>query len=282
MPAISRYTPDDVDTWYQARERQIFLGDVVDSDDDVAMGVGFARYAPGESNAWVVTYDEVLVVTKGTFTVTSADGHGTTAGVGELIYLRKDTELVYSTGDTGAELVYVTYPLWMDAQQRSPHAALLDAFHPADVAQRLPEAAASSNVALLRRIWDPLERGESDDFQPFMDALADDVVFELPVGDLDGKRAVADYFTHAAGLVEFHPFEKPLEYYGDGSRVVIVGAETFRVKDTGVAHSAEWAWVVHFHDGLISRIVHIQDLTDVADTIREAVSRSAKQEDIAV
>jgi hypothetical protein len=35
--------------------------------------VGFAYYAPGARNEWVVTYDEALIITRGAFTVTSAD-----------------------------------------------------------------------------------------------------------------------------------------------------------------------------------------------------------------
>ena len=61
--------------------------------------------------------------------------------------------------------------------------------------------------------------------------------------------------------MEFNPFERPLEYYGHGDRVVIVGDETFKIKATGVTHRAAWAWVVQLRrDGLISRILHVQDL----------------------
>lgn len=51
---ISLFTPDDVDTWHQSEDREIYLGDVVDPSNTDTMSVGFARYAPGESNEWVV------------------------------------------------------------------------------------------------------------------------------------------------------------------------------------------------------------------------------------
>jgi ketosteroid isomerase-like protein len=135
------------------------------------------------------------------------------------------------------------------------------------------EATPAGNVALLRRIWDPIERGESD-MQPFFDALADDVAFELPVGELHGRQAVIDYFNNGSALMEFHPFELPLEYFGAGDRVVQLGEETFEVKKSGITHHAAWAWVFDVHDGRITRILVIEDLSGIEDVIREIVSRA--------
>lgn len=155
------------------------------------------------------------------------------------------------------------------------HAALLDSFHPVNGIPSLEPHAQPDGVALMQQIWGPLERGESNDLQPFYEALADDVVFTLPVGEARGKDAVIAYFAEAAADMEFIPFEKPLEYYGDGNRVVIVGDETFKIKTTGVTNRAAWAWVIHLrHDGRISRILHIQDLAGVTDLVREAVSKA--------
>ena len=93
------------------------------------MSVGFAHYDKDESNEWTVTYDEVLVVTKGVFTVNSADG-AKTAKAGEIIFLTDGSKVVYRA-EEDTELVYVTYPHWFDAQSKSEHADLLDKFHPA-------------------------------------------------------------------------------------------------------------------------------------------------------
>jgi ethanolamine utilization protein EutQ len=268
---IRLFTPDDVETWHQSEDRQVFLSDVVDSSNGDTMSVGFARYAPGESNEWVVTYDEALIVTRGSYSVTSEDGIKTTAKAGEFIFLNRGTNVVYSAEEAGAEVVYVTYPHWIKAQEESEHAALLETFHPIEGAPpRGSKAPTTDNVALLRSIWDPIERGESD-MQPFFDALADEVVFELPVGKLRGRQAVIDYFVNGSAAIEFDPFLKPLEYYGDGDRVVQLGDETFKVKESGVTHQAAWAWVFDMHDERITRIVGIQDLSDIADDIRQLV-----------
>lgn len=130
------------------------------------------------------------------------------------------------------------------------------------------------NIELLKSIYGPLERGESDDFQPFFDHLADDVVLKTTIGELRGKQAVVDYFVNAEEFVEFRPFERPLEYFGRGERVVIVGEETFKVKRSGVTVHRDWAWVYDLRDGLITRILGIEDLSGVEDAIGEAFSRA--------
>jgi ethanolamine utilization protein EutQ len=94
------------------------------------MSVGFYRnLRKGDKNEWIVTYDEVLIVTKGALTIRSADG-AKTAAAGEVIFLTKGTELAYEAAEDDTEVVYVTYPHWMDAQTKSKHAHLLDAYHP--------------------------------------------------------------------------------------------------------------------------------------------------------
>lgn len=127
--SVKHFTIKDPATWYQPDDQQIFLGDVVDGSNSETMSVGFARYDKGETNEFIITYDEVLVVTKGVFTVRSADG-AKTAKAGEIIFLTKGTEVVYHAEEE-TELVYVTYPHWFDAQSKSEHADLLDKFHPA-------------------------------------------------------------------------------------------------------------------------------------------------------
>ena len=82
----------------------------------------------GEKNQWVVTYDEALIVTKGALTVRFSSGAKTVGGRGD--FLTKGTEVAYEAAEDETEVVYVTYPHWMDAQTRSKHADLLDSYHP--------------------------------------------------------------------------------------------------------------------------------------------------------
>jgi ketosteroid isomerase-like protein len=104
--------------------------------------------------------------------------------------------------------------------------------------------------------------------------MADDVVFALPLGELHGKQEVAEYFASAEETIEFKPFERPLEYYAAGDRVVIVGDETWTVRETGATRRTEWAWVFDVRDGVIARIRAIEDLSGIAGEIERAVARA--------
>jgi ethanolamine utilization protein EutQ len=272
---IRLFTAEDVDNWYRPGEIKMLLGDVLDPSNSESMSVGFANYAPGASNEWVVTYDEVLIVTRGAFTVTSADGVETTARAGEVIFLRAGTPVVYSAKEEGAELVYVTYPHWSEAHAASEYAPFLDTFKPSEEG---PER--RDPVALLRSIYDPLERGESADLQPFFDAFDEDIVLTTSMGEARGKPAVMGYFSKVAETMEFDIFVHPLEYFGEGNRVVQLGRETFRVKATGKTHEADWAWVYDFEDRRITRILGIQDLSGIADEEAEALAKAQEEASI--
>lgn len=126
--SITHFTIDGPSTWYQHTDRQIFLADVLDSSNSSTMSVWFGRYGAGESNEWILTYDEVIVVLKGRFTVHGQDG-SKTAEPGEVIFLTKGTKVIYKA-EEACQLVGATYPHWQDAQRQSQHAALLDDFHP--------------------------------------------------------------------------------------------------------------------------------------------------------
>ncbi|ONI70693.1 cupin [Actinosynnema sp. ALI-1.44] len=129
MAAVERFVIDGAKTWFQRLDQQVHLADVVDQTSGAQMSVGFGRYGKGERNPWKVTYDEALIITKGSFTVDGPDGP-VTAGVGEVIYLRADTEVLYVANDE-TELVYVTYPHWFEATEKSAEADRLKEFHPA-------------------------------------------------------------------------------------------------------------------------------------------------------
>ncbi|MBS7707959.1 hypothetical protein [Chelatococcus asaccharovorans] len=58
----------------------------------------------GEKHEWVVTYDEVLVVTKGALTIRTADS-AKTAKAGGFIFLTKGTALAYEAGEDETEVV---------------------------------------------------------------------------------------------------------------------------------------------------------------------------------
>lgn len=126
--SVTVYRKSTPTEWYQPGERPIFLADVLDEHGPSPMSAGFALYAKGASNDWTMAYDEVLVVTKGVFSVVVA-GVSTTATAGEILFLPKGTTLTYRA-EENAEVVYVSYPHWARATRESAHAKALDAFRP--------------------------------------------------------------------------------------------------------------------------------------------------------
>lgn len=135
-------------------------------------------------------------------------------------------------------------------------------------------SAPSDSVALLQSVWGPLERGESHDFQPFFDLLAEDAVFKNGAGEVHGKEAIVRFFAGTGDELDFNPFVTPIEYYGAGDRVLQLGYETLTVKETGVTHEGEWVFVYDLRDGLITRLVNIQDLSGVAHHAKEALAKA--------
>lgn len=128
--SIRHFRIEDVPEWFQHTDRQIFLADVLDSSNSESMSVWFGRYAAGERNDWIVTYDEVIFVIDGRFTVRGPSG-SETAGPGEVVFLTKGTEVTY-VAEEPTRMVGATYPHWQDAQRRSEHAHMLDDFHRAE------------------------------------------------------------------------------------------------------------------------------------------------------
>jgi ethanolamine utilization protein EutQ len=127
--SVQHFTSRDA-RFYQYSDRPIFVGDVLDSSNSDTMSVGFYRNAKkGEKNEWIVSYDEALIVTRGALTVRSAGG-AKTARAGEVIFLTRGTAVAYEAAEDDTEVVYVTYPHWMDAHAKSEHAHLLDQYHP--------------------------------------------------------------------------------------------------------------------------------------------------------
>ncbi|MEW9556222.1 hypothetical protein [Nonomuraea sp. NPDC050783] len=98
-------------SWTAVGDHRIYVNDLIDaaSRPDAKMTVGFARLDKGESMDISFPYDEVLIVTKGSYTVRTAGGETLTAGPGEAIYLPGGTSNA-SWAEEDTEMVYVANP----------------------------------------------------------------------------------------------------------------------------------------------------------------------------
>lgn len=106
-----KITTEGLDAWSQIGDQQVFVSDLIDraGQPEARMTVGYARVGKGESLAVSFPYDEVLVVTRGIFTVRTAPGETITAGAGEAIYLPAESSSTY-VAEEDAEMVYVANP----------------------------------------------------------------------------------------------------------------------------------------------------------------------------
>ncbi len=106
-----KITTEGLDEWSQIGDQQVFVSDLIDQagQPDARMTVGYARVGKGESLEVSFPYDEVLVVTRGIFTVRTAAGETITAGAGEAIYLPAESSSTY-VAEEDAEMVYVANP----------------------------------------------------------------------------------------------------------------------------------------------------------------------------
>jgi ethanolamine utilization protein EutQ len=114
--SMQHLTIDDTRAWFQAGEREVFIGDVLDVITTPTTRIRFSRYGKGAAHEWMVTVDETLVVTKGALTVRSAAGTQT-ARVGEVISLAKGTRVVFTGEEEDTAVVFVTHMHWADAQR---------------------------------------------------------------------------------------------------------------------------------------------------------------------
>ncbi len=121
------------------------------------------------------------------------------------------------------------------------------------------------NTALLQRVLD--EAFSTLDFRSLASHLADDVLFEVtPPGGLPttperrGKQEVLDYFTSLGDIVTFWR----IRCFGDGDRVVAVGAESFTIPRYDITLGGDFALLLHVREGLIVRFLIIEELSESA------------------
>jgi ketosteroid isomerase-like protein len=120
--------------------------------------------------------------------------------------------------------------------------------------------AAADNLALVKGILDRML--PSGDLRPLLDGLADDVVLTVAMPDDGpdacqgaGKAAVLDYFV---SLVDWFAFWR-VTYSSSGARVLVRGDERFTLRPSGLEAHSEFALLFDLRDGLITRLLVVED-----------------------
>jgi hypothetical protein len=116
----------------------------------------------------------------------------------------------------------------------------------------------------------------SRDFRELAGHLAENVIFEVTppggcrtVPEHYGRDAVVDYFTSLGDVVTFWR----VQCFGDGERVVAVGAESFTIPRYDVTVGGEFALLLHVCDRVITRFLIIEDLSESSALEETAFAR---------
>ena len=109
--AVKKLSAEDAEDWSKVGDGEIFVNDMVDqaSEPEAKMTVGYARVGGGEEHEISFPYDEVLVLTRGAYTVRTEAGEEITARAGEVIYLPAGSRNS-SYANEDCEMVYVASP----------------------------------------------------------------------------------------------------------------------------------------------------------------------------
>jgi hypothetical protein len=174
---------------------------------------------------------------------------------------------IAGTRPRGAPRVFVAFALvlgWLTLQGCAT---------PAGIRQALPPP---SHAALMKSILEPAL--VSGDFQPLFDRFADEVVLHtttlggVPASRVfRGKRQVMAHFLNEgnfAGIL----MENQAEYLGSGERVVVLGSA--RSPGARTSHGRRHAALVDFREGRITRLLVVEDVSEIAAGVRRE-SRSS-------
>ena len=120
----------------------------------------------------------------------------------------------------------------------------------------------SDNILAVKNAYGAFSRG---DVPSVLATFSDDIQWITPgtsalAGERKGKEEVADFFCTLGQNWHFLAFE-PLEFLGDGDRVVVFGRYEVRSRQTGRTAASHWAMVWTFREG---KAVRFQEYTDTA------------------
>ena len=108
-----------------------------------------------------------------------------------------------------------------------------------------------------------------------LELLAEDVAFCVVVGgdtpvclDGSGRQAIVDYFTALGGLVTFWQ----MDYTARGEQLIAWGKEGFTIETCELEGGCEFALVFDVSEGLITRLLVVEDLPSFIRAGRHAAN----------
>ncbi|HWN17743.1 MAG TPA: hypothetical protein VNO19_02395 [Gemmatimonadales bacterium] len=127
-------------------------------------------------------------------------------------------------------------------------------------ARQLRPEYSTDELTTVRRALDRLLLGDLD---PMLALLAADVALQVAIGGGSprclgdrGKQPVVEYFRAFGGMMTFWQ----MDYTTRGDQLIAWGKESFTVEPCGIEASSEFALVFDLSEGLISRVLVVEDL----------------------
>jgi hypothetical protein len=127
-------------------------------------------------------------------------------------------------------------------------------------AEKLRPEYSMDDLAAVRPALDRMLLGDPD---PMLALLTDDVALQVAVGGDEpsrlenrGKQPVVDYFSALGGMMTF----SQIDYTAAGDQLIAWGKEDFTIEPCGIEASSEFALVFDFSEGLITRLLVVEDL----------------------
>ena len=121
-----------------------------------------------------------------------------------------------------------------------------------------------ANTRLVQQEYQSVKAG---DFQSFLNALAEDVQWQLPemenvpfAGTWHGREKVGQFFSKVAQAQDVIEFE-PADFIAQNDKVVVLGRFSSRVKSTGSVSASAFAHVWTVSAG---RVTHFREYVDTA------------------
>lgn len=133
------------------------------------------------------------------------------------------------------------------------------------------------NISLAKSAWSVSTESTAENHnnrKPLFDILDENVVLKFSVpdgtpisGEFRGRKSVIDFYTVLSPEIAADGrMNGPLRFGSIDNRVVILGTESYKIAKSGVdCRNKEFAIVLDFRDGLITRILQIKDFTELVD-----------------
>lgn len=118
------------------------------------------------------------------------------------------------------------------------------------------------NIRLVQQAYDNFKRG---DISALLASFSEDIDWDFPeienvpfAGRRRGHEGAQQFFRSLAESQEVLAFE-PQEFFADGDKVVVLGCDTWRVRENGREFRSDWTHAFTIQNGKIAKFKEYMD-----------------------